>query len=150
MNEMASGPCCFLMATRRSTTNVIASSQLASRHVPSERRIIGDVRRSGARAYWCAKRPLMQVWPRFEGPSIAGSIATTRPSRTWTSSAQPTPQYAHVVVTVWSTDSFVRNATSSSALVGHVDTHAPQETHALSLNELSAPATIFVCQPRPA
>src|SRR5690606_36296437 len=120
----------------------------ASRHVPSERRIIGDVSRSAARAYWCAKRPFTHVCPRLDGPSSAGSIATTSPSRTWTSSEQPTPQYAHVVVTVLSMVSFARKAASSSAPVGHVETHAPHETHALSVNDESIPATIFVAHPR--
>ena len=54
------------------------------------------------------------------------------------------------MVTVWSIVSFARNAASSSAPVGHVDTQAPHETQALSANEESVPTTIFVPQPRPA
>ena len=47
---MASGPCFSRMSLSRAETKLIASSQLASRHVPSSRRIFGEVMRSrGAR-----------------------------------------------------------------------------------------------------
>ncbi len=61
----------------------------------------------------------------------------------------PTPQYAHVVITVCSgcpcsiTDFSVRVA------VGHACTQAPQDTHSESMNDV-APGAIVEPKPRPA
>ncbi len=62
---------------------------------------------------------------------------------------QPTPQYAHVVITdrdgipSWITDFSCRVA------VGHACTHAPQDTHSESMNDSPAPADTFDSKPRP-
>jgi len=61
----------------RDATNVMASSQEVSRHVPSPRRSRGAVSLSAARAYWWAKRPFTHVCPTLDGPFAAGSMETT-------------------------------------------------------------------------
>ena len=87
----------------------------------------GRVTRSRAWTKPAPKRPLTQSIPwleRFEGTSSA--MRAKRPSaRTASSRPHPTPQYGHVVSTVFTTAtgaSFGR-----SAPVGQVATHWPQE-----------------------
>ena len=62
---------------------------------------------------------------------------------------QPTPQYAHVVVTTRSGRPACASDFSVSAVVGHASTHAPHETHSDLRNGSFWLAATFDSKPRP-
>src|SRR6202171_3934973 len=76
-------------------------------------------------------------------------MRTTSSPRHSALNEQPTPKYAHVVITdrdgipSWITDF------SCNVAVGHACTHAPHDTHSESMNDSPAPGDTFEAKPRP-
>ena len=62
---------------------------------------------------------------------------------------QPTPQYAHVVISEWSGCPASTTLFSMSVAVGQACTHAPQDTHSDSMNGSYWPADTTESNPRP-
>src|SRR2546425_7164826 len=87
-----------MISRTRSTVNRSASSHGTRSSLPSRRRRTwgwrsrSSVRKTGGRC-----TALAQTSPRFAGWAGSPFTFVTRPSRTWTRSPQPTPQYGHIV-----------------------------------------------------
>ena len=92
MKANPSGPCRSRTSSSLLAIRSKASSQEASRKLPSPSLISGTRSRSLLLPNWWANRPLTQVWPRFALPSGFGSMLTISPSFMFTFSEQPTPQ----------------------------------------------------------
>src|SRR5215207_7264660 len=73
----------------------------------------------------------------------------TAPSATSAISEQPTPQYAHVVVTTCCGRPAAISDFSINAPVGQASTHAPQDTHSDSRNGCCCDADTRESMPRP-
>src|SRR5580692_5326834 len=95
---------------------------------------MGVVMRSGWVAYPNANRPLTQACPWLAWPSRLGAIRTTSSPFISALNEQPTPQYAHVVVTTRSGGPTAISDFSVKATVGQASTHAPHETHSEARN----------------
>ena len=81
-------------------------------------------------------------------PSLLGTIRTTSLPFISTRNEQPTPQYAQVVITLWSGCPRSTIDFSTSVAVGHACTQAPHDTHSES-RKLVGPLAIFDAKPRP-
>src|SRR4051812_23965276 len=76
-------------------------------------------------------------------------MRTTSSPRISARKEQPTPQYAHVVVTLRSAWPISINDFSDSVAVGHAWTQAPHETHSESRKDSDWLAATFESKPRP-
>ncbi len=92
---------------------------------------------------------MTQLWPSFALPSFHGVMRTTSLPFISALNAQPTPQYAHVVMKLCSGWPSQITLFSCSVAVGHACTQAPQLTHSDSMNGWLWLAETRLSKPRP-
>src|ERR1700709_1060571 len=91
----------------------------------------------------------MHEWPSLALPSFHGTMRTTSLPFISALKAQPTPQYAQVVMTLCSGWPSQITDFSCRVAVGQASTHAPQLTHSDSMKGSSCPGDTRDSKPRP-